>query len=355
MSAISKITIRLCEFPLTVHYKLSYGTVRNFDTILIEMVNDNGETNIGEATFLPGYGDETSGDCFKASRKIAESILGKDHTEASHLIEENRNAYPFLTTGFQTTIEAFRRKYSNKRIEVPVIGLINEEAEEKIKRDVEELVSNNYEVVKAKVGNLSYEKDLRKIKLIDRYADGALKIRVDANQSLEDRDIRDIVRDFSPVNLELLEQPFGKKNIEKHADLNELAPFPVMLDESIWDFTDIDRVHESSAGEYIKLKLQKCGSLSQFEGMIDHIRRKGIKAIIGNGVQTDINCILEGMVFERCGLAEPAENIGFLKMTERITRNPIEVRDGHMVFVDGPMEVDMDRVKRNVRKNWTAG
>ena len=355
MSAISKITIRLCEFPLTVHYMLSYGTVRNFDTILVEVENDNGETNIGEATFLPGYGDEIPDDCFDVSRRFAASILGKDHAEASHIIEEHRNKYPFLTTGFQTTMEGFQRNYSNRRIEVPVIGLINDEADEKIKRDVEELVSNNFEVVKAKVGNLSYEKDLRKIETIDRYADGALKIRVDANQSLEDHDIRDIVRDFSAVNLELLEQPFGKKNIDKHAELNELAPFPVMLDESIWDFADIDRVSERSAGEYIKLKLQKCGSLSQFEAMIRHIRRKGIKPIMGNGVQTDLNCILEGLVFDRCGLVEPAENIGFLKMTESVTGNTIDVRDGHMAFVDEPIEVDMDRVKQYVRKEWTVG
>lgn len=342
MSTLSKIKIYGCKFPLRIGYGLSYGTVNIFDTILIETEDDEGKVGYGEATFLPGYGDEQPEECFRKSNVISNEILKSDSLDAVEHLKNYKNKYPFLTTAFVTAIENLSRKYSNKKIKVPIIGLINTDDEKEIKGNIEDLIVNDYKVVKTKVGVNSMKEDLKKIKLIDKYADGKLKIRVDANQSLEHENIDDIIKNFSPFNLQYLEQPFKKNNFEKHLELDRKAPFHTMLDESIWDFNDIDLVHEKSIAEYIKLKLQKCGGLSQFESMINYIKQKNINVIIGNGVQTDLNCILEGQIYEKCGLTQDAENIGFSKLIAPITKNRIINKNGYMLIVDEPIELNFE-------------
>jgi len=346
MSTISKVKIYYCKFPLRIDYKLSYGVINTFDTLLIEIEDNKGRLGYGEATFLPGYSNENPEECVPKSVIIAKKILKFDIDDALRYIKQYKNMFPFLTTAFITSIENIFRKYSNKPIKVPIIGLINGENGESIREDIENFIAMGYKVIKTKIGINSMEKDLKKIRLIDKYADGKLKIRVDANQSLEHKNIDVIIKELSPFNLQLLEQPFKKDNLEKHLELNKKAPFPIMLDESIWDFNDIDLVYEKSISNYIKLKLQKCGGLLQFESMINYVKQRNINIIIGNGVQTDLNCILEGQIYNKCELTEAAENIGFSKLMMPITKNKIVIKKGHILIVDEPIELDTKTVDK---------
>jgi L-alanine-DL-glutamate epimerase-like enolase superfamily enzyme len=346
MTVVTGVNIYHCKFPLKIDYKLAYGTISTYDTIILEMTDQTGSVSYGEATFLPGYSDEMAYNCFNVSLEIGNKVLNLETNEALAHIRMYKERYPFLSTAFACCIEGFSRKYSNKEISVPIIGLINVESEESIKETVEELIENNYKVVKTKIGHDSRKSDIKKLGLIEKYADGNLKIRVDANQSMENQNVDNIVKELTGFNLQLLEQPFKKDNLEKHLELSERAPFPIMLDESIWDYDDIDLIVDTSLSKYIKLKLQKCGSLSQFEKMINYARDKGIEVVIGNGVQTDLNCILEAGVYDRCKLTESAENIGFSKLTTPITKNNISIKGGHILIVDEAIEVDNRTIER---------
>jgi L-alanine-DL-glutamate epimerase-like enolase superfamily enzyme len=120
-----------------------------------------------------------------------------------------------------------------------------------------------------------------------------------------------------------------------------------MLDESIWDFADIDLVHEQGISDYIKLKLQKCFGLSHFEDMVNYLKEKEFNIIIGNGVQTDLNCILESEIYDRCSLTEASENIGFEKLGTRVTENLIEVEGGHLRTKIEPIKLDRVTIETN--------
>ena len=336
-----------CKFPLNIGYKLSYGTINSFDTILIEIENSEGKISYGEATFLEGYSSEKPEASFFNGMKLAQNVLNLDLAKSIETANRFRNDNPFLVSAFISAIEGFSKVYSFDRIKVPIIGLINEEHAPEIKKKIESLIAGGYNVIKTKIGN-SLENDLKKLELIDKYADGRLKIRVDANQALENKNIDEIINDFSSFNIQYLEQPFEKENFDKHQELNSRSEFPIMLDESIWDFQDIDKVHEKSIAEYIKLKLQKCGGMVQFEAMINYLKERKINIIIGNGVQTDLNCLLEAQIYNKCNLTEAAENIGFAKLSEPITKNKIMVREGNILVMDKPIELDKRVIEKYV-------
>jgi L-alanine-DL-glutamate epimerase-like enolase superfamily enzyme len=348
MPTLSQIKIFYCKFPLQIRYNLSYGALNFFNTIILEIKDSEGNIGYGEATFLEGYSPEKPDESYDTCLKISENILKLPSADAISKLQEWRKTNPFLTSAIKTAIEGLDKKYSNKEVKIPIIGLINEDDEQVIKTNVEDFISNGYTAVKTKIGADSLDNDLKKIRLIEKYSKGDLKLRVDANQALENIKIEDVVDYFSSFNIQYLEQPFLENNFEKHLELNKAAPFSIMLDESIWDFDDIDKVHKQGISDYIKLKLQKCFGLSHFRDMVDYLKEKGFKIIIGNGVQTDLNCILESEIFDSCSLTKAAENIGFQKLNSQVTKNFIEAEDGHIITKLEPIELNLEIIEANI-------
>jgi hypothetical protein len=56
-------------------------------------------------------------------------------------------------------------------------------------------------------------------------------------------------------HIELFEQPFKEGNWEDMKRLAKISPIPLMLDESIYDMNDIEKVIQLECADYIKLKL----------------------------------------------------------------------------------------------------
>jgi len=349
ISKIKKVKIFFCRFPLNMHYNLSYGNIDRYDTIFLEIADEKGKKGFGEVTFLQGYSLENSEESIKWALKISKNILNKDIDESLHLIRKYKEERSFLCTAFSTAIEYLTNQYTYKEIKVPIIGLINEQKENNIKFKVQNLMEKGYRVVKLKTKKETFKTDIKRIQLINKYSKGDLKIRLDANQSLDELNIDYIVEKISPLNLQLLEQPFKRKKLEKHRKLNKKLSFPTMLDESIWKIEDIYEAYHQSYCDFIKLKLQKCGSITIFKEMIEKAKELNLKIIIGNGVQTDFNCINEARIFKKCRLSEVAENIGFQKMNMAVTKNDIKTKNGHMIVKDKPFKFNLKNIKPYIK------
>jgi len=78
MSAIVVERLRLhrLEVPLASPYKLSFGPVTKFDTILVEAQDSDGRIGLGEATLLTGYTDETVAGAWELMQGIAAGFPG---------------------------------------------------------------------------------------------------------------------------------------------------------------------------------------------------------------------------------------------------------------------------------------
>ena len=56
---IEHVDIWRLEIPLTTPYRLAFGPITHYDTIIVDIIGDDGERGFGEATLLTGYTDET--------------------------------------------------------------------------------------------------------------------------------------------------------------------------------------------------------------------------------------------------------------------------------------------------------
>ena len=104
MQVLDSIAVHRLRVPLTVPYRLAFGPVECFDSIIAEVVDRDGRTGFGEATILTGYTDETIDDSWHAAREFAGGLLSAGGA-APRQVARLGERFPFTATAFGTALE----------------------------------------------------------------------------------------------------------------------------------------------------------------------------------------------------------------------------------------------------------
>lgn len=348
MAITDRITLRLLRVELAQPYKLSFGTVTAFDTLLVEVFLDDGRYGVGEATILTGYTDETIDECWAAAREIASLLRGKGSKEASAILAAWAATNPFTATAFGTALE-MAAGYSVLRNSgaVPILGVINTIDEKKVGSEIESLLSAGYKTLKVKAG-WDVHQDLVRVAAVQRIIAGTdAKIRIDANQGYSPEDGLTFARLLKPDNVELFEQACDADNWDAAVAVKRAASVPIMLDEAIYDMSDVDKAASLGAADLVKLKLMKLGSLGALERALERTSLLGMKTILGNGVATDVGCWMEACVAVSRLRDVAGEMNGFLKPRISTLKNPMVIVGGSIVIPDDYVPVlDMEALEK---------
>lgn len=114
-------------------------------------------------------------------------------------------------------------------------------------------------------------------------------IRVDANQGWKDKHYAlRMIEWLSERNVEFVEQPMPKHNIDDMAWLTEQSPLPTFADESCQRLEDIPRLKGVFNG--INIKLMKCTGMREAHEMITVANACDLKLMIG--CMTETSCAI---------------------------------------------------------------
>ena len=331
---IRELNLLRLALPLTVPYKLAFGAVTQFDSILVQTTLDAGE-GIGEATILSGYTDETIEAAWMRAKTFAGRLPGLAPDAAKALAASVLTDAPFTATAFITAIE-MAESHPLLAIDapaaVPLLAGINATDPAGIEREIETALRDGYHTLKIKVG-FDVGKDLDRVKFIQRFNAGRARLRIDANQGYGREDGIRFARDVPPDGVELLEQPCAASDWDAAAQVAAASAVPLMLDESIYTETDIERAAKVGAA-FVKLKLMKLGSLTRLAAALDRIRELGMRPVLGNGVASDIGCWQEACIARR-HLDTAGEMNGFLRQRRPLVKTPLPVVGGALQLKPG--------------------
>ena len=101
---IEDVQLHRLEVPLSRPYKLSFGPVHHFDTILVRMIAD-GREGFGEATILTGYTDEEIDGSWRLAQALAAGLPGLSCEAAKAAVASAFDRAPFTVTALTTAIE----------------------------------------------------------------------------------------------------------------------------------------------------------------------------------------------------------------------------------------------------------
>ena len=338
-----KIKLEFYHFklPLIKPYKLSFTTLNELDTFIVKL-NDGKNRGIGEVTALYGYSWETS----KNIKEFISYCISEPDTisKLKEIVNSNIGKNPFAVTPILTAIEIFENSYKPaSSFYVHLVGLLDGINELEIKKNIENLIIEGYKVFKVKIGR-DIDNDCKKVRFIKKYIPNNYRIRLDANQAYNYDEAKLLISNISNDFVELLEQPFKPNAWAEMGKLNNISSVQLMLDESIWSKKDIDKAIKEKAADIVKLKLFKhCSPLRTLD-IASYAQEKGLKVILGNGVQTELACSYEADIYNKISLDLPGEMNGCLKLKNKFSN--IECR-----FAKGNLDFNYDtRIKINQKE-----
>ncbi|MBI2752698.1 MAG: mandelate racemase [Betaproteobacteria bacterium] len=333
---LDRITVRRLEVPLVAPYRLAFGAVERFDTIVAECVSCDGRIGLCEATVLTGYTDETIDGSWRAACELAGELVRLEPVAARHRLRAVAHERPFTATAFGTALEMLEGSPHleiDRETPVPILGLLGAIGEQTMQAEFSHLLAAGYRTVKIKVG-IDVANDIAHVKAAQNVVRGRAAIRIDANQGYSAEEGVAFARALDPAGIELFEQPCAAGDWEAHLAVARASSVPMMLDESIYGLDDIERAAELGAASFVKLKLMKLGTLDDLVRALERIRSLGMKPVLGNGVACDLGCWMEACVAAR-HIDNAGEMNGFLKARTQLLTEPLQLRDGALRLTPG--------------------
>jgi len=153
-------------------------------------------------------------------------------------------------------------------------------------------------VIKVKLGRGS-DKEL--INTIRSVTD--LPLYVDANQGWTDLEQSlDITHWLQEQGVVLIEQPMAKTDPDSNAWLTERSPIPIIGDEAVQRFADVEKAKGVYSG--INIKLMKSAGIYEAHRMISKAKELGLKVLIGCMSETSCATLAAAALAPQCDWAD---------------------------------------------------
>ncbi|MEU0268400.1 dipeptide epimerase [Nocardioides sp. NPDC006303] len=83
------------------------------------------------------------------------------------------------------------------------------------------------------------------------------------------------------VELEFVEQPVARRDLEAMAYVRRHQPYKILADESVFDLEDLVAVIRAGAADAVNIKLAKCGGLTPAIELLDIAKSHGLGRLVG--------------------------------------------------------------------------
>jgi L-alanine-DL-glutamate epimerase-like enolase superfamily enzyme len=146
------------------------------------------------------------------------------------------------------------------------------------------------------------------------------RVVVDANQAWSLGQMERLLPELAELGVELVEQPLPRG---EDAALRELqSPIPLAADESCTDSSSLSAL--AGCYQYITIKLDKCGGLTEALSMADAAERMGLGLMVGNMCGTSLAMAPAFVLAQRCRYVDLDGPL--LQQFDRVT--PMHFHDG---------------------------
>ena len=174
-----------------------------------------------------------------------------------------------------------------------------------------EKVRQGFTAIKIKVGP-EPEKDLRRVKIVRDAIGPNIKLNIDVNGGWSVKQaIREIPR-YEKFNLEYVEQPTPRWDIDGLAAVRAAVDVPIMADEAVFAIWQAEQVIAKRAADLISIYPGKNGGLLKSQKICKLAEAAGIGCHLGSNLEWDIGTAA------MCHLTAACPNV-------QVTRYPVDI------------------------------
>ena len=297
---INKINLYTAKIPRKFPFRTSQSVQHSVDGVFTEIFDDDGFIGTGESAPREHITGETLSDTRQDLENISDIIMGTNPQSALEELYHMQLIGPSSKVGTEMALlDVLSQKqnlplcdYLNKNDKqmISYCGFISgSDCGDLLTKKVEKAKKNGYEILRVKVGDLSYSLDEERIKLIREVGGENLKIWIDVNQGWEDSLITlSKINHLNKYDLFMVEQPLPITDKPGLWDLHRYSAVPIMLDESVHHREDLEEIICNNYADAVNLKFMKTGSYQETKQLVGMAHQAGLKTYCGGSAVTDI-------------------------------------------------------------------
>ena len=281
-----------------LHFKQPAGTSRGVYTtrrIWLLTVEHDGRTAIGECAPLPQLSCDDIPDYEAVLRRFCDII------EATGAIpyDEMRN-YPSMLFGVETALAQLSRTdgllydtpFSHGEEGIPINGLVWMGTHDEMLSRLKEKLALGFRCVKLKIGAIDFAKELDLIQHIRKhFSREEVELRVDANGGFTPDVALERLQELARYDIHSIEQPIMAHQWSEMAQLCQLSPLPIALDEELIGVNSTDEkicLLDTIKPQYIILKPSLHGGVAGTREWIALANERGIGSWITSALESNI-------------------------------------------------------------------
>jgi len=239
----------------------SRGVMTEKETWFIVLEKD-GKIGIGECGILRGLSADDRPDYEAQLQWTCDHIQLGENQLWEALLE-----FPSIQFGVEMAFQSLRSEtpfllfpsdFTKGEKSIEINGLVWMGEEAFMKQQIEEKLADGFRCVKLKIGAIDFDKELQLLGFIRQYfSPEQVEIRVDANGAFDVTLALDKLNQLSEFKLHSIEQPIQKNNTDRMAELCEITPIPIALDEEligVFSLEEKEALLQKIKPQYIILK-----------------------------------------------------------------------------------------------------
>ncbi len=186
----------------------------------------------------------------------------------------------------------FDNNFTRGQNGIPMNGLVWMGSYDYMMEQVEQKLDQGYTTLKMKVGAIDFTQECRILSRIrSRYSANEITLRVDANGAFPIADAMSKLGELAEFKLHSIEQPIRAGQVDCMAELCEISPVPIALDEELIGIVDYRKKYalaKKIKPQYVILKPTLLGGFRHTKEWIEIANRLNIPWWITSALESNI-------------------------------------------------------------------
>jgi L-alanine-DL-glutamate epimerase-like enolase superfamily enzyme len=271
--------------------------------VILRMTADNGLVGLGESDPFPTFTYESPETVMEMIRgRLGPAVLGMDpgNLAALHLkMDETLPGWPFAKAPIDVAahdllaqawgVPVHQLLGGRLRDRIPLIWPIGGETPEANAAEAAARVEEGYRSLHIKVGALTTEQDIARIRAISQAVGPDIPLMVDANQGWDRSTALRAIRQLEPYSVSMVEQPVPALDGGGMAAIQAAVDTPISADESLHSLQEATALVREDAARVFSLKVGKCGGLFRTRQIAAVAEAAGIPCFINSMIEFGVS------------------------------------------------------------------
>jgi L-Ala-D/L-Glu epimerase len=293
------------RIPFKMPFKHRLMTRSYSDSIIVKLTADSGESGFGEGVPRPYVTGETVSSCIDHIRRVLvpstkRHVFGdlNAHVDPMTLLSEidfmlpdagNKSVIAFNASkgAVEIALLDLILKQGGKSLgnlitpvtdSVIYSAVITSDSVENVRKIALKCEQHGISQVKIKVGSGD---DYGRIAAVREALGESISLRVDANGAFDVKGALDLILLIEPFNIESIEQPVPRGDINAMAQIKRHSPIRIMTDESLITEKDASELIEKEACDLFNIRISKNGGILKTLRLARMAKEAGIEFQLG--------------------------------------------------------------------------